>query len=201
MGFANRETVILGPIMGVFTAEYYLVRRQKVKLSDLYHSRPTGIYYFTHGINFRSFLSAALGIAPSIGGMASLNPNNNIPIGLTRTFWTGFITGYAISFLAQWGINAIFPPRGLNEVDTYDVVSNLDLAQSPNQNFADCDCYSMEHLPQMKLQSLVSNQGQNRSMMSTLKVSSLLTRKPTWQTEIETEDGVVIGMLRGVSIT
>lgn len=133
--------------------------------------------------------------------MASLNPNNNIPIGLTRTFWTGFITGYAISFLAQWGINAVFPPRGLNEVDTYDVVSSLDLAQLPNQNLADCDCDcdSMEPLPQMKLQSLVSNQGLNRSTMPILKVSWLLTRKPTWQIEIDMDDGVGIGTLRGVS--
>lgn len=123
------QLVILGPIMGVFTAEYYLVRHKNVKLSDLYHSKPTGIYYFTYGINFRSFLSAALGIAPSIGGMASLNPNNSIPIGLTQTFWTGFITGYVISFLAQWSINAAFPPLGLGEVDAYDVVSSLSQLQ------------------------------------------------------------------------
>lgn len=114
--------VILGPMMGVFTAEYYIVRRQKVKLSDLYHPRSTGIYYFTHGINFRSYVSWILGFAPSIGGMASLDPKNTIPKGLTETFYTGFITGYAISFLAQWGLNKVFPPVGLGQIDNYDTV-------------------------------------------------------------------------------
>lgn len=114
--------VILGPMMGVFTADYYLVRKRKLKLSDLYHPSPKGYYYFFHGVNFRSYISWILGFAPSIGGMASLDPANNVPIGLARVFYTGFITGYVISFLAHWGLNKAFPPVGLGEVDSYDTV-------------------------------------------------------------------------------
>lgn len=114
--------IILGPMMGVFTADYYLVRKQKLKLSDLYHSDSKGIYWFFHGVNFRSYASWTLGFAPSIGGMASLDPNNNIPIGLTRTFYVGFLIGYAISFLSHWGLNVMFPPQGLGEMDSHDVV-------------------------------------------------------------------------------
>ena len=115
--------IILGPMMGVFTADYYLVRKQKVKLSDLYHARPEGIYYFFKGINFRSYVAWILGFAPSIGGMASLDAKNTIPIGLVRTFYLGFIIGYLISFLAHWGLNIVFPPKGLGEIDSHDVVS------------------------------------------------------------------------------
>lgn len=109
-------------MMGVFTSDYYMVRKKKVKLSDLYHPSPKGIYWFTHGVNFRSYTAWILGFAPSIGGMASVNPANNIPIGLTRTFYTGFISGYAISFLVHWGLNLLFPPAGLGEIDSYDSV-------------------------------------------------------------------------------
>lgn len=119
----NSFGIILGPMMGVFTADYYLVRKQKLKLSDLYHSEPTGIYWFWKGINFRSYIAWILGFGPSIGGMAGLDENNSIPIGLTRVFYLGFIIGYAISFLAHWGLNVVFPPTGLGEMDTHDVVS------------------------------------------------------------------------------
>jgi hypothetical protein len=120
-----KGTVILGPLMGVFTADYYLVRKQKVKLSDLYHPSPRGIYYFTHGINFRAYVAWILGWAPTIGGMASVDPANSVPQGLVETYYTGFITGYVISFLAHWGLNVVFPPVGLGEVDEYDSVSQV----------------------------------------------------------------------------
>ncbi|KAL1858723.1 hypothetical protein VTK73DRAFT_7809 [Phialemonium thermophilum] len=112
--------IILGPLMGVFTADYYVVRGQKIKLSDLYDSSPKGRYWFVGGVNPRAYVAWILGFAPSIGGMASLDPANHIPLGLTRTFYTGFLTGYAISFLAHWGLNKAFPPAGLGEIDTYD---------------------------------------------------------------------------------
>ncbi|KAL3479414.1 NCS1 allantoate transporter [Aspergillus californicus] len=116
----NSFGIILGPMMAVFTADYYVVRHRKVKLSDLYHPSPKGIYYFTRGINFRAYIAWVLGWVPTIGGMASVDPANNVPTGLVRTFYTGFITGYIISFLAHWGLNVVFPPGGLGEVDGYD---------------------------------------------------------------------------------
>ncbi|KAL2817247.1 permease for cytosine/purines, uracil, thiamine, allantoin-domain-containing protein [Aspergillus cavernicola] len=116
----NSFGIILGPMMGVFTADYYLARRQKVKLSDLYHPGSKGIYYFTRGINFRAYVSWILGWVPTIGGMAMVNPANSIPSDLVETYYTGFITGYVISFLAHWGLNVVFPPKGLGEVDSYD---------------------------------------------------------------------------------
>ncbi|KAL2206819.1 hypothetical protein CC79DRAFT_1343111 [Sarocladium strictum] len=122
--------IILGPMMGVFTADYYLVRKRKLKLGDLYHPNPTGIYYFFKGVNLRSYASWILGFAPSIGGMASLDPKNNIPIGLTRTFYTGFITGYAISFLSQWALSKVFPPAGLGEIDDYDTYGTFSLEEA-----------------------------------------------------------------------
>ncbi|KAJ0425250.1 permease for cytosine/purines, uracil, thiamine, allantoin-domain-containing protein [Aspergillus carlsbadensis] len=116
----NSFGIILGPLMGVFTADYYLTRHQKVKLSDLYHPSPKGIYYFTRGINFRAYAAWILGWAPTIGGMASVDPANSVPRGLVETYWTGFITGYVISFLAHWGLSVVFPPVGLGVVDEYD---------------------------------------------------------------------------------
>lgn len=112
-------------MVGVFTADYYMVRNRKVKLSDLYTPSPKGIYYFFHGFNLRSYAAWILGFAPSIGGMASVDPKNTVPEGLTRVLWTGFLTGYAISFLAHWGLSTLFPPPGLGEVDSYDSVCFL----------------------------------------------------------------------------
>lgn len=118
----NSFGIVLGPIMGVYTADYYVVRKQKVKLGDLYHDNPSGIYYFFHGINPRAFIAWIVGFAPAIGGMASVNPNNNVPDGLVKVFYLGFPLGYALSFVVHWGLNVVFPPVGLGQVDSYDSV-------------------------------------------------------------------------------
>lgn len=156
----NSFGIILGPMMGVFTADYYLVRKQKLKLSDLYHSETTGIYWFWKGINFRSYVAWILGFGPSIGGMAGLDENNSIPIGLTRVFYLGFIIGYAISFLAHWGLNVVFPPTGLGEMDMHDVVSRRN--PFPIRKHAMLTFYSLARLPSTKLASSASSRTMER---------------------------------------
>jgi NCS1 family nucleobase:cation symporter-1 len=41
---------ILLPLRGVLTTDYFLVRKQALKLADLYTPDPSGIYLFTNGV-------------------------------------------------------------------------------------------------------------------------------------------------------
>lgn len=111
-----------GPMIGVFTADYYLVRKQKLKLTDLYKADKTSIYWFWHGFNWRGYLSWVFGFIPGIVGFPSVNPAmKSVPKGAIKTFYISFIVGYVVSFASHYVLNLISPPPGIGEIDEYDV--------------------------------------------------------------------------------
>lgn len=42
-------SVFLGPIVGIMVCEYWVLRKRRVKLSDLYHPGKSGLYYYWNG--------------------------------------------------------------------------------------------------------------------------------------------------------
>ena len=53
----------IGPLYGVLVVDYYLVKRQKIVLDDLYTVEPNGSYWYRNGVNYRAvaaLLPAAL---------------------------------------------------------------------------------------------------------------------------------------------
>ncbi|KAH7062601.1 NCS1 nucleoside transporter [Macrophomina phaseolina] len=63
-------SVFLGPFMGVIFAEYYLVRRQNLKLTDLFEISEQSIYWFWRGVNCRCLIAWAVGTWPALRGYA-----------------------------------------------------------------------------------------------------------------------------------
>jgi NCS1 family nucleobase:cation symporter-1 len=60
---------ITGGIAGVIIADYWLIRNQNLKLADLY--RPSGIYRYFSGWNWRAVASLAIGALIGVGGAYS----------------------------------------------------------------------------------------------------------------------------------
>ncbi|HUK16205.1 MAG TPA: NCS1 family nucleobase:cation symporter-1 [Bryobacteraceae bacterium] len=58
---------LLGPIAGVMIADYFLVRRARLKVDDLY--RRNGIYEYDNGVNWRAVAALAAGIAMALLGL------------------------------------------------------------------------------------------------------------------------------------
>jgi len=58
---------LLGPIAGVMIADYFLIRRSRLKLSDLY--RRNGIYEYDNGVNPRAVAALVAGIAVALLGL------------------------------------------------------------------------------------------------------------------------------------
>ncbi|MFJ6415250.1 NCS1 family nucleobase:cation symporter-1 [Paeniglutamicibacter sp. NPDC091659] len=48
---------ILGPLFGIIMADYWIMRRAKVNIPDLYRTDPKGTYFFTRGVNFRAVIA------------------------------------------------------------------------------------------------------------------------------------------------
>jgi NCS1 family nucleobase:cation symporter-1 len=114
-------SVFLGPMIGIQIADYWILRERRIKLSDLYHNRPDGVFYYYKGVNWRSFVSWVIGWASQIPGFAhAVNVNIDVPVGCTRLYYLAFPLGFVISFLAHLALNKAFPPQGLGTIDLFD---------------------------------------------------------------------------------
>jgi NCS1 family nucleobase:cation symporter-1 len=68
-----------GPIAGVLIADYWWMRRNKLKLADLY--RPTGVYRYLGGWNWIAIVSLVVGVLMAVGGANSALDANSVPTG------------------------------------------------------------------------------------------------------------------------
>jgi NCS1 family nucleobase:cation symporter-1 len=114
-------SVFLGPMAGIMICDYWVVRRGRVKLSDLYHGREEGIYYFWNGINWRSFAAWVVGWSYLLPGFVkAVAPGVHVPAACTNLYYLAFPLGFAVSFVVYWGLNRVWPPRGFGDVDEVD---------------------------------------------------------------------------------
>ena len=60
-------SALLGPIAGVMIADYFLIRRARLKLDDLY--RRGGLYEFENGINWRAVAALVTGVVIALLGL------------------------------------------------------------------------------------------------------------------------------------
>ena len=80
-GFVNTLGAILAPVYGVMVTDYYLVKKQRLDIQQLFSSDPKGAYYYVKGWNVKAL------IAFGLGGIFSVS-----------SVWVpalGFLSGYA----------------------------------------------------------------------------------------------------------
>lgn len=66
-GWLVGYSALLGPIAGVMIADYFIVRRARLNLGDLY--RRGGIYEYEDGMNWRAVIALAAGIVVALLGL------------------------------------------------------------------------------------------------------------------------------------
>ncbi|KAK8038347.1 hypothetical protein PG994_015114 [Apiospora phragmitis] len=119
-------SVFLGPIVGIMVCEYWVLRKRRVKLSDLYHPGKSGVYYYWNGVNLRAFASWVVGWSYLIPGFVhNVNPTIEVPKACTNLYSLAFPLGFTVSFLVHWGINRLSPPPGLADIDDVDYYSTF----------------------------------------------------------------------------
>ncbi|GAO46631.1 NCS1 nucleoside transporter family [Saitoella complicata NRRL Y-17804] len=126
-------SVFLGPLVGIQICDYWIIRRQQLKLSDLYLPSSDSIYWYKAGVNWRTIVAWVIGFAPALPGfISSVNPGIVVGPPAMRLNYLAFPLGFAISFLVFFGINRIFPPPGLGEVDDSDVFGTFTGEEAAN---------------------------------------------------------------------
>lgn len=103
LGYAS-YTSCLAAIM---VADFFVVKRQKVDVCELY--KPYGLYWYTHGWNWRAYVAFFVGFIPSVPGFAkSIDDSLNI-----GTAWVPFqmawIFGTVVSFTTYILVNLVWP--------------------------------------------------------------------------------------------
>ena len=94
---------LLGPIGGIMIADYYLIRKQRLELDDLY--KTDGIYSYSSGFNKWAIIALLLGILPNIPGfLATIKVVHAdvFPSWITGLYHYAWFVGFGISALVYW---------------------------------------------------------------------------------------------------
>jgi len=92
---------LLGPVAGIMIADYFVVRRGELIVSDLYKRH--GAYEYTRGFNWIAIAALAVGVVPSLPGfVAALR---GIP--LRGVFGTIYNWAWFVGFILSAGIYVI----------------------------------------------------------------------------------------------
>lgn len=87
-------SVFLGPFMGVQFADYFILRKRNLKLTDLYEMSPKSIYWYTNGVNWRApvaFFSILWMLLP--GFAEHVRKPKYTWAGWTQMYWIAWFLG------------------------------------------------------------------------------------------------------------
>ncbi|OOO09506.1 permease for cytosine/purines uracil thiamine allantoin [Aspergillus oryzae] len=124
-------SIFMAPFCGIHISDYWFIRQRRLKLSDLYHARPEGIYFYTMGFNWRGVLPWLVGWVPLLPGfMHSINPAIKVSVGADHLYALGFPYGLLSSMAIHTLVNKCFPPPGIGEIDRDDTYGTFTVEEA-----------------------------------------------------------------------
>ena len=91
--FLGTYAVYLGPIAGIYIADYYLVKKRRIKTYDLFQGE-NGRYWYKNGINYAAFIVWIICVIPPTIGL--LAPGNAF---FKTIFDNGWMFGFILSII------------------------------------------------------------------------------------------------------
>ncbi|KAL4789571.1 permease for cytosine/purines, uracil, thiamine, allantoin-domain-containing protein [Aspergillus venezuelensis] len=114
--------IFLGPLMGIMYADYFLIRRTTMKLSDMYTSNPSSLYWYSRGWNWRAGIAWVMGTWYLIPGLAQrAMASGDVWAGWTRLYQLAWFLGCLVSGGVYLGLDYLWPVPGRTDVDVEDV--------------------------------------------------------------------------------
>ena len=101
-------------LAGVMLADYWLVRREKIVIPDLY--RTDGCYWYSFGLHWRGFLAFALSTWMSMPGFVAAVGGPPASLGWVRINQLTFFIGLIMSTLIYWALCKVSPPPRLGDM-------------------------------------------------------------------------------------
>ena len=112
---------LLGTVAGILIADYWLLRRTRLNLADLY--REDGAYWYTSRWNWRALVAFLVGGLLAVGGSWSAPGKGPFPADGLIPFLQpladyGWAVGLAASLLVYMLLNSLSPPRDRDGAET-----------------------------------------------------------------------------------
>lgn len=133
--------IFMGPMTAILVATYYIVQKKYFKISDVYDPTPSGIYYYTYGVNWRAIAAFLFGIAMSITGFVGSVGGYKVSAVATRFYDMSYVLGFCVAFVLYIVLHIAFPVQrqrdfvnkmqAMNAPQTYDGLQSL-LRTSPD---------------------------------------------------------------------
>lgn len=119
LAFLSGYSCLMGPLAGVIVSDYYLIKKRKLNLHELYHDH--GIYHYSHGWNWRAYLAFVIGMGPLIPGFAKSIQNSLNVGGAWKIYTFACIYGFFMSLTSYYVIVTYISgiPGALVEVAVY----------------------------------------------------------------------------------
>jgi nucleobase:cation symporter-1, NCS1 family len=119
LAFLSGYSCLMGPLAGTMVCDYYLIKKRKLDVDELYHDR--GLYWYNAGFNWRAFVSFLVGFAPLIPGFAKSIQHTLDVGGAWKIYCFAWIFGFSLSMAVHYVINVYVSPatEALVEVAIY----------------------------------------------------------------------------------
>ncbi|KAB8244222.1 permease for cytosine/purines, uracil, thiamine, allantoin-domain-containing protein [Aspergillus flavus] len=114
--FLSSYQIFLSVIAGILLCDYYLIRRGRLCIPELYTMNPEGRYHYLRGINFCAFAVYLVSIATSFYGFLS-QLGVKAPLSIQRFYYVSYPTGLLIAFLGYHLSCLCFP---IEYIDVHD---------------------------------------------------------------------------------
>jgi len=96
---------LLGPIGGIMIVDYYLIRRQRLDVPDLYQYQ--GRYAYRHGFNPAAIIALVIGILPNVPGFLTaigVLEKGAVWPALVAVYNYAWFVGFGVSGAVYWGL-------------------------------------------------------------------------------------------------
>lgn len=124
--------VFIGPMTGVMFSDYFLVRKQILKLSDLYNYNPSGdgIYWYHKGYNWRALLAWTMGVWITLPGFVRMVQDGSADpwAGWSNLYDLSYLLGCLLSCGTYYMAHRISPIQGLGVQDDEDYFGTFEQA-------------------------------------------------------------------------
>lgn len=132
--YLSAYSTFLSSIAGVMFSDYYLVRKQHLRVNSFYRSE--GIYFFTLGVNWRGYAAYVAGILINVVGFAGA-VGTPAPMGATYIYRLSFFTGYIVAASVYYGLHRLSPMAGCTEEELMRETDSFEESPSKELSFDD----------------------------------------------------------------
>lgn len=118
---------MMGPLAGTIVCDYYLIKKRKLDIRELYKGH--GIYWYTFGVNWRAVTSFLLGFLPTLPGLARSidlsridfkDPHHRAPLNVGdawKLYTFAWLFGFTVAVLSYYVICTYISPPTESLVD------------------------------------------------------------------------------------